>query len=91
MQEPLSDRQVIFAIGLTCLLVIGLILVTVSPIWNPPPDLQWRNRSSGALIRPSELRVQLLSPLRHRREGSELLILSVLVLVHARIHPHLYV
>tara|TARA_B100001057_G_scaffold453660_1_gene498656 strand:+ start:277 stop:441 length:165 start_codon:yes stop_codon:yes gene_type:complete len=43
MQEPLSDRQVIFAIGLTCLLVIGLILVTVTPIWNPPPDLQWRD------------------------------------------------
>ena len=43
MQEPLSDRQVILAIGLTCLLVIGLILVTVSPIWNPPPDLQWRD------------------------------------------------
>ena len=43
MQEPLSDRQVMTAIGLTCLVVIGLVLITVSPVWNPPQDLQWRD------------------------------------------------
>ena len=43
MQEPLSDRQVMLAIGLTCLLVIGLILINVGPIWEPTPELQWRD------------------------------------------------
>ena len=43
MPEPLSDRQVMVAIGLTCRLVIGLVLVTVRTIWNPLPDLQWRD------------------------------------------------
>ena len=42
MPDPWPDRQVLLAIGVTCVLVIGLILATAGPIWRPAPELQWR-------------------------------------------------
>ena len=42
MPEPWSDRQVILAIALTLILVLGLILGSVSHNQEPKAPMLWR-------------------------------------------------